>query len=83
MAVMNSDRHNESPNEVVNKPNPFPRWAKCDQCSQMAVVIAWVPSAKVANQTTGVDESKTNVVSCRINCPKCGTNVQAIKFSIN
>jgi hypothetical protein len=41
----------------------------------MARVVSWVPSGKPANQNNGADESKTNVGTCRIDCPKCGTNV--------
>ncbi len=67
----------------MRNPTSFPRSAKCERCGQMAIVVAWVPSGKPANQTTGADESKTNVVTCRIDCPKCGTHVQAIEFSIN
>ena len=46
-----------------------------------AVVVAWVPSGKPSNATTGADESQLDVVSCRVDCPKCGTSVLEIEYS--
>jgi hypothetical protein len=60
---------------------PFPRSAKCEQCGQAAAVVAWVPSNKPWNEATGKDESKTNVVTCRIECLSCGTRLQKIEYA--
>ena len=65
----------------MQKRAAFPRSAKCNRCGQTAVVVAWVPSGKPTNAGTGADESKVDVVSCRIDCPECGTCVQEIEYS--
>jgi hypothetical protein len=65
----------------MSKRLAFPRSAKCDRCGQTAIVVAWVPSGQALNATTGADESKTDIVNCRIDCPHCGTHVQQVEYS--
>ena len=59
----------------------FPPSVTCNQCWKTAKVVAWMPTAKVANHNTGAGEDKAGV-NCRIDCPTCGTRVQKISTAI-
>jgi hypothetical protein len=64
----------------MNKRRGFPRSCTCEQCGEIATVIAWIPKERITNPLTGFDESKTNLLNCSIECPKCGRRSQQIEY---
>jgi hypothetical protein len=57
-----------------------PQIVPCDRCGQLASIINATPI--YANADALLDSDTTRILpefSCRINCPKCGMQVQVIK----
>jgi hypothetical protein len=51
----------------------------CGQCGRASLVLSWSPIYDDATELAAMDDSKTLFVSCKIECPTCGTRIQSTR----
>ena len=56
-----------------------PELTTCDYCGRTVVVLGWAPIFENAASLESLDESHTLEISCKIDCPKCGTRIKNLK----
>jgi hypothetical protein len=58
-----------------------PELITCNQCGRHVIVLSWSPIYDDAAELLSLDDSHTLQISCKIDCPQCGTLIQSVKPS--
>jgi hypothetical protein len=56
-----------------------PELTSCEQCGRTVIVLSWSPIYDDAAALTSVDDSHSLEISCKIECPACGTRIQSVR----
>ena len=57
-----------------------PNVVTCDLCGATAVVMAWTPIfGDILDVTTDRDGQGSREISCKIDCPNCGSRTQVLR----
>jgi hypothetical protein len=61
-----------------------PEITTCDACGRTVIVLSWSPVYEdAASQLSDVDDSQSLAISCKIDCPVCGTRIQNIAPTVD
>lgn len=55
-----------------------PELTTCDECGRMVIVLSWAPVFEDSVQLALADDSHSLEISCKIDCPVCGTRIQNV-----
>ena len=63
---------------AVPQTKMVPELTTCDFCGRTVVVLSWSPIFDDAAALELLDDSHTLEISCKIDCPKCGTSIKSV-----
>jgi hypothetical protein len=55
-----------------------PELVHCDACGRTVIVLSWSPIFDDAAELSSVDDSHTLAITCKVDCPTCGTRTQQV-----
>ena len=55
-----------------------PELTTCDRCGRTVIIIDWASIFDDAVQLAEADESHSLEITCKIDCPTCGTHIQSV-----
>jgi hypothetical protein len=58
-----------------------PELTNCDECGRTVIVLSWAPIYEDAPLLAEVDNSHTPAITCKIDCPVCGTRIQSVTMT--
>jgi hypothetical protein len=56
-----------------------PELIKCDKCGRSVNVLSWSPVYEDTLALAELDDSKTLLLTCKIDCPRCGPRIQVTR----
>ena len=56
-----------------------PELLNCSECGHASLVLSWSPIYDDAVELWKLDDSKTLLVSCKIDCAQCGPRIQNVR----
>jgi len=60
-----------------------PEVTTCEACGRTVIVLSWAPVYDDVTELNAVDESHSLEISCKIDCPMCGTRIQNIAPAVD
>ena len=55
-----------------------PELTICNRCGRTVIVIDWAPIFEDAVELAEADDSHSLEISCKVDCPTCGTHIQTV-----
>jgi hypothetical protein len=56
-----------------------PELTSCEACGRTIIVLSWSPIYDDAAELPSVDDSHSLEISCKVDCPACGTRIQSVR----